>query len=379
MSAREAADAGPHAEGSGTAANGNVLTSDGGKGSSTRPPSIRDVARSAGVAFQTVSRVINNSSKVAPDTRARVLAAIDELGYRPNAAARALASGRSRIIGVLSIGTNAFETPSTLDGIDQAASAAGYSILFSGTHSQDAADIKRAVESLLDQQAAGCILIAPRTTTDLDAIDLPAHVPVVLVEGDPRGGRPRVNLDQALGARVATEHLLDLGHHTVWHVSGPRDWYDSLEREAGWRAALEERGITPPPLLSGDWHHASGYECGRIIAAMPDATAVFVANDSMALGLLHALHEAGKSVPEDVSVIGFDDLDEAEFACPPLTTVRQEFFDIGRASLELLLGLVERGEEASKHAAIAPEFIERRSTCAPAKRPTAVPREEALD
>ncbi len=334
-------------------------------GDVSRPPSIRDVAKAAGVAFQTVSRVINDSPKVAPDTRRRVLDAIEELGYRPNAAARALASGRSKVVGVLSIGTNAFEAPSTLDGIDQAASAAGYSILFSGTHSQDAADIKRAVESLLDQQAAGCILIAPRMTTDIEALELPAHVPVVLVEGDPDTDRASVSLDQARGARLATEHLLDLGHATVWHVSGPRDWYDSRERERGWREVLDERGVTAPPLLSGDWHHASGYECGRIIAAMPDATAVFVANDSMALGLMHALHEAGKSIPGDVSVVGFDDLDEAAFAYPPLTTLRQEFFEIGRAGIETLLEMVEGGGTGAKHAVVTPELIVRKSTAAP--------------
>ena len=301
---------------------------------------MKDVARLAGVTYQTVSRVVNDSPSVLPATRARVQAAIDTLGYRPNRSARALKLGRTHLLGVLSIGTSAFETPSTMEGIESAAMRAGYAVSFASSRSQRERDIRRAVDILVDQQVDGIVLIAPHVTTDLDGLSLPA-IPIVTVEGDPRRGGPSVALDQADGARRATEHLLDLGHATVWHVSGPVDWYDTVERERGWRDALQAAGRDVPPVLHGDWRHQSGYEAGRVIADVPTVTAVFVANDSMALGLLHALHDAGRSIPADISVIGFDDLPEAAHSYPPLSTVRQEFFRIGTASIEMLIQQIE--------------------------------------
>jgi DNA-binding LacI/PurR family transcriptional regulator len=334
----------------------------------TPPPrqaSLRDVARLSGVTYQTVSRVINNSPQVRPKTRLRVLAAIEELDYRPNAAARTLASGRSQVIGVLSLGTNTFETPSTLEGIESAAAAAGYAVTFAGARTQDVQAMRHAVHRLVDQRVDGVILIAPLVSTDVDRLPLPPTVPVVAVEGSPDARTAAVLLDQAGGARAATDHLLSLGHKGVWHVSGPRDWYDSRGREAGWREALSAAGIEAPPLLIGDWGPESGYEAGRVLAGVADATAVFVANDTMALGLLRALQEGGRRVPEDVSVVGFDDVPVAAFTYPPLTTVRQEFFEIGRQGIHLLLDQVEGRTLVDPRPRIDAPLVVRQSTAPP--------------
>lgn len=327
-----------------------------------RPPSIRDVARLSGVTYQTVSRVINKSPSVRPETRLRVLAAIEQLGFRPNGAARALASGRSQVLGVLSLGTSAYETPSTLEGIESAATGAGYTVTFAGTRALDSSAMRRAVHALVDQRVDGVILIAPLTAIDVAVLPLPASLPVVAVEGVPGPRVSAVVIDQVGGARAATEHLLELGHRNVWHVAGPTGWFDSQGREEGWRSALNNAGIEPPPLLPGDWGHTSGYEAGRILSGIADATAVFAANDSMAIGLLRALHEGGRRVPEDVSIVGFDDLPGAAYMTPPLTTVRQEFFTVGQESIRLLLGQIAGDSSQPVQQVIPTRLVVRRST-----------------
>ncbi len=330
-----------------------------------RPPSMRDVAQLSGVTYQTVSRVINDSPKVRPETRLRVLAAIEQLGFRPNGAARALASGRTQVLGVLSLGTSAYETPSTLEGIESAAAAAGYTVTFAGTRAPDPAAMRKAVHALVDQRVDGVILIAPLISIDVDTLPLPPSLPVVAVEGAPGSRVPAVVIDQVGGSRAATEHLLGLGHRNVWHISGPQGWFDSRGREEGWRSALTEAGIEPPPLLVGDWGHTSGYEAGRILSGLPEATAVFVANDDMALGLLRALHEGGRRVPEDVSVVGFDDLPEAAYMKPPLTTVRQEFFEVGQQSIRLLLDQIDGRTPTESRPVVPTRLVVRQSTAPP--------------
>jgi DNA-binding LacI/PurR family transcriptional regulator len=147
----------------------------------------------------------------------------------------------------------------------------------------------------------------------------------VAVEAGPDESVPVVTVDQVAGAAAATRHLLELGHRTVWHVAGPADWLEARQRVDGWMAALEAAGAAPPPLVAGDWSASSGYEIGKRLASVRDVTAVFAANDQMALGILRAMHEAGRDVPRDLSVVGFDDIPEAQFFTPPLTTVHQDF------------------------------------------------------
>ena len=321
-----------------------------------------DVAKLAGFSHQTVSRVINGSSQVRPDTREAILEAMRLLDYRPNSMARALATGRSRTLGVVGLDTTLHGPASTLFGIHRAAHEAGYFISTVSLQTLDRASVLEAFERLRIQGVEGILVIAPRTEAAHAVLQLPEDVPIVAVEGGPETGVPLVAVDQVAGATAVTRHLLDLGHRTVWHIAGPDDWFEARQRIVGWEQTLRAAGIEPPERLAGDWSPASGYALGARLAADPDVTAVFVANDQMALGLLRALHEARRSVPGDVAVAGFDDVPEAAFFTPPLTTVRQDFLEVGRLSFHLLLEEIESGTRSSSRVTVAPELVVRAST-----------------
>jgi DNA-binding LacI/PurR family transcriptional regulator len=325
-----------------------------------------DVARLAGVSHQTVSRVINDSVHVRPETRARVLTAMRKLDYRPNPVARALVTGRSRMLGVVSFDTTLYGPASTLYAIERAAHEQDYFVSIASLESLDRVSMLNAVERLLAQGVAGVLVIAPQRHAANAVLHLPLDVPIVAVEAGPDERVPVVAVDQFAGAALATRHLLDLGHETVWHVAGPRDWLEAQQRMDGWRSALEAAGAAAPPVLDGDWSPRSGYEVAQRLLAAPGATAVFVANDQMALGVLRRLHEEGREVPRRLSIVGFDDIPEAAFFTPPLTTVRQDFREIGRRSLLALLHEIESGERTSAHVTVAPELVVRMSTAAPA-------------
>jgi DNA-binding LacI/PurR family transcriptional regulator len=174
-----------------------------------------------------------------------------------------------------------------------------------------------------------------------------------------------VAVDQIAGAVSATQLLLDLGHETVWHLAGPREFLEAQLRTEGWRATLEGAGARVPPVLVGDWSPASGYRLGQQLAADPEVTAIFVANDQMALGVLRALHERGREIPREISIVGFDDIPEAQYFTPPLTTVRQDFGEMGRSSMRLLLELMQHTGRPPQRVTIAPELVVRRSTAPP--------------
>jgi DNA-binding LacI/PurR family transcriptional regulator len=342
-----------------------VPTADGAAPESRRRTAVMaDVARLAGVSHQTVSRVINDSAHVRPETRRRVLAAMRTLDYRPNPAARALVTGRSRTLGVVSFDTTLYGPASTLFAIEQAAHAAGYFITIVSLLAMDRAAVLGAVDRLRVQGVDGILVITPQEGAAEAVANLPAAVPVVAVEAGPPGSVPVVAVDQFAGAVSATQLLLDLGHRTVWHLAGPRDFLEAQQRVEGWRATLDAAGVEAPPVVSGDWSPRSGYEVGRRLAEDPEVTAVFVANDQMALGVLRALHERGRSIPREISVVGFDDIPEAQYFTPPLTTVRQDFGEMGRSSLRLLLDLM-RNDQAPSRLTIAPELVVRRSTAPP--------------
>jgi DNA-binding LacI/PurR family transcriptional regulator len=321
-----------------------------------------DVAKVARVSHQTVSRVLNEHPGVTPLTRARVLAAVEQLGYRPNTAARTLATGHSNTLGVVTLNGTFFGPVSTLYGIEQAARLAGYFVSVVSVRSLDRQSIADAVGRLTDQLVAGIAVIAPLASAAEALDDLPTDMPVVVVEGDPHGDLAAVNVDQATGARAATSYLLAAGHRSVFHVSGPQEWQEAESRLAGWRSALDEAGAEVVPPLDGDWTARSGYRAGQVLARIPEVTAIFAANDQMALGVLRALHEHNRRVPEDVSVIGFDDIPEAAFFMPPLTTVRQDFDQVGRASLNLLLDQIDSGARSNARVVIQSELVVRAST-----------------
>ncbi|CAL9510629.1 LacI family DNA-binding transcriptional regulator [Saccharothrix sp. NPDC042600] len=331
----------------------------------SRDPAMTDVARLAGVSHQTVSRVLNDHPNVREQTRLRVRAAIAELGYRPNKAARALVTGRSQLIGVVAQNSTLYGPASLLAAFEEAAAGAGFAVSVGRVKELDHASINRAVERHRDERVAGIVVIAPTASANDALADIPAGVPVVTIDGDPARPTPLVTVDQQAGAYAATKHLLDVGHRTVWHVSGPPNWFDSSGRVEGWRKALEDAGAEVPPLVPADWSARAGYQAGQMLARMPEVTAVFAANDHLALGILRAMHERGRRVPEDVSVIGFDDVPEAEFFIPPLTTVRQDFAAVAREALDLLLAQVADGGAADTRRTIAPALISRGSVAPP--------------
>lgn len=336
-----------------------------------RAPTLTDVAKLAGVSTMTVSRVINGHPKVAADTRERVLAAMTSLDYRPNMMARGLASGRSRSIGVLTVDTTLYGPRAALRGIEVAARDRGYSVTITHLTDPDRTAVAQGANLLRSRSSDGVILLQPLISEapQVDGngngrADLP---PMVAIHAGVPGNYPVVSVDQKQGAKLATQHLLGLGHRTVWHIAGPEDWYESRERVKGWRKALADAGAPEPPLVRGDWSAASGYAAARELFTRDDVTAVFAANDSMALGMLHAMHELGLRCPEQVSLVGFDDYPEAEFFSPGLTTIRQDFDEIGRLSVELLVQLIETGAAPTQHLLLEPRLILRSSTAAPAK------------
>jgi DNA-binding LacI/PurR family transcriptional regulator len=308
-----------------------------------RAPVMSDVARIAGVSHQTVSRVLNDHPHVRPATRDRVLAAISELGYRPNVAARTLVTRRTRTLGVIGFNTTLYGPASMLHSIEQASRLHDYLVTAAALGALDRRSVLDAAQRLCDQAVEGIIVIAPQTTAVNALTNVPSDVPLVAVGcGTHASLIASVAMDNEAGARRATNYLLDLGHRTVHHMAGPTSWLDAQERERGWRHALAARDApVPEPLAGADWSARTGFENGQRIARDKSVTAVFCANDDMALGLLRALREVGRQVPEDVSVVGFDDIPDAEYFGPPLTTVRQDFDELGRRALGSLISLID--------------------------------------
>jgi DNA-binding LacI/PurR family transcriptional regulator len=325
-----------------------------------------DVAKLAGVSHQTVSRVLHDSPHVRSQTRERVLEAMRSLDYRPNPVARALVTGRSRTLGVVFFDTTLFGPASTLVGIEQAAHDANYFVSIVSVRSVDRPSMLGALERLREQGVDGAIVIAPQVSAAAALEDLPPGLFVVAAEAGPERGVPVVTVDQFAGAVAATEHLLALGHETVWHLAGPADWLEAGDRVAGWRFALAAAGAQAPEPLVGDWSPRSGYELGARLADDVAPSAIFVANDQMALGLLRAFHERGVEVPRDCSVVGFDDVPEAAYYLPPLTTVRQDFAEVGRRSLHVLLSHLRGEEPPPQRVTVPPRLVERASSAPPA-------------
>ncbi|MBR7742040.1 LacI family DNA-binding transcriptional regulator [Phycicoccus sp. BSK3Z-2] len=336
-----------------------------------RRPVLADVARVAGVSHQTVSRVVNGADHIRPATRDKVLAAIDELGYRPNTTARALVRGRSGIIGVVATAAVEFGTASIERTIELAASEAGFLATSVNLPELTPKAFARAAEHLRTLGVEAVVMVVGHDEALRLARAQTVGVPVVIAQGDLGEGAAGVGVDQVAGSRAATRHLLDLGHRAVVHVAGPLDWAEARARLEGWRATMHEAGLAAEDPLVGDWSSQSGYEAGLLLRDRPDVTGVVAANDQMALGVLRALHETGRRVPHDVSVVGFDDIPEAGYLLPPLTTVRQDFAAIGRRAVETVRHLVDGGSPEPAPL-LVPELVVREST-APPTRPRRTP------
>lgn len=329
-----------------------------------RGPAMRDVAAAAGVSAQTVSRVLNEHPNVQDSTRRRVQAVIDELGYRRNNTARALVTGRSKTIGVLTLATNNYSRSSLALGVELGAREAGYTVN-SVTSSLSTQSVIDAVSRLVFQGVDGIIIAAPLQEAVEQVAKITARIPTVNTDGSSGMGDRMVGVDQDLAAVMATKHLLDLGHKTVWHLAGPLEWSDASSRLHSWRRTLQEAGCEVPPELHGDWSPESGYHNGLILGRMPEVTAIFVASDEMAFGVIRALTELGRRIPEDVSVVGIDDIDLAAYSNPPLTTVRQSFEDTGRRAVQRLVAQITNPEISTPPDLVAPSLMVRASTAPP--------------
>jgi DNA-binding LacI/PurR family transcriptional regulator len=341
-----------------------------------RVANIFDVARLAGVSPQTVSRVVNESPNVRPATRQRVEDAIRQLRYRPSTAARALVTKRSRTIGLITTGRLAYGTSSVLLAFSDAARQARYAVSIASMVEADAESMQSSVELLLGQNVEAIVLVAGhRSALDaMQTIDL--GTPLIAVESTGRAGFHSVSIDQFAGARAATDYLVSLGHRDILHVAGPRDSVDAAEREQGWRASLSEHGLVAREPLVSDWSPSSGYRIGLELGRGPAFTAVFAGNDETALGLIHAFRDSGLAVPGDVSVVGFDDIPEAEHFAPALTTVRQDFAQLGRHIMATLIDLLRDGDDLV-HPQLAPMLIERASAAPPSPPGTLPPSGQA--
>jgi DNA-binding LacI/PurR family transcriptional regulator len=327
----------------------------------TRRAVMYDVARLAGVSHQTVSRVINNHGNVRDATRQRVLEAMAQLDYRPNALARGLASRRSRTIGVLCFDTRLYGPGSTLHAIERHARAQGYSVTITNVDDLGREPIRRAIESFADRSVDGLIVIAPHDSAAIAVRAAPSRVPTVAVEASIDSTVVTVSVNQVSGAAMATDHLLACGYRRIWHLAGPADWPEAQERVEGWRKALTDAGLPAVGLLRGDWSPASGLELAAELIGKADA--VFVANDQMALGVLRALAKAGIDVPAEMGVVGFDDIPEAGYFMPALTTVRQDFDEVGRRGLQTLIGMIdEKPPDAALQQQVEPTLVVRETT-----------------
>ncbi len=330
-----------------------------------RSASMADVARLAGVSAQTVSRVSNGAPGVVDATREQVLAAMKELGYRPNSAARALKSGRFHTIGVILFNISTTGNTRTLEAIATSAAAEGYAITLLPVAAATQDSVRGAFTRMGELAVDGIIMLMEAHLLDASTVTLPPRALAVVADSN-AGDRYRVvDTDQVGGAQAAVQHLLQLGHDTVWHVAGPSYSYSAERRVEAWRSALESRRRQVPEPLRGDWTADSGYQAGLQLAQEPDCTAVFVSNDQMALGVLRALHEHGRRVPEDISVVGFDDVPEAGSYLPPLTTVHQDFSEVGRRCVEELLKQIRDDREATGTTLVPTRLVTRASTAPP--------------
>ncbi|HET9871934.1 MAG TPA: LacI family DNA-binding transcriptional regulator [Propionibacteriaceae bacterium] len=328
------------------------------------PASIRDVARLAGVSHQTVSRVINGHPSLRPETRDRVLAVIDQLQYRPNRVARALGSSKSGTIGVLVAQRSQYGPSAAIQGIERAASEAGYLVNITNLTANTPDAIREALELQIDHMVDGIVIIAPQART-LNQIDQMAlDVPYVMLHSRSKNDPHEMFVDQLAGARAATRHLLDLGHRDIYHLAGPQEWIEAEARMQGFLQELSDCDMPATPPILGDWTADFGYHAGTELAKIRDFTAVFSSNDQMALGLLHAFRDAGIDVPGDVSVVGFDDMPEARHFAPPLTTVRQDFEELGHQCVSRLLSMYSAAPIGSP-VPLAPRLVIRSSTAPP--------------
>jgi DNA-binding LacI/PurR family transcriptional regulator len=335
-----------------------------------REVTMTDVAARCGVSYQTVSRVINEMPEVADATRTRVLRVIEQLGYRPNMTARHLVSRRSTVLGHVSFAIGLYGPSQTMVNVEESAKQAGYRVMFTGVVDPNINEISRAVNELCSHRVAGVLVYLP-LEIDLSVLrSLCQNIPIVAMDSDLNFKTPAVMVQQKSGSRIATEHLINLGHRRIACIRASQAWRPGRLRYQGWLTAMKEASLIPGPCIEGDWSPLSGFQAAQTLIKdhWGDFTALVVANDQMALGAIRAFHEAGISVPDDISVVGFDDIPESGYFLPPLTTIRQDFPQVGKLGVQCLLEEIRSSSRGARTYTIVPTLIQRASTARPRKK-----------
>jgi LacI family transcriptional regulator len=328
---------------------------------------IREIASMCGVSMQTVSRVINKRPDVAPTTRHAVETAIATVGFRPSAVARSLVQRRSQTLGVIVTGLRYFGVAETLNGVTEASQTSDFALLLKELAIDDVAGFIPAIDFLIGHGVEGLIIFAPRDVGSVAAIqaEFPTtRPPIALLKSEPSTEFSTISIDDRGGARTATRHLLALGRRRIGHIGGPQTWHEARERTDGWRSALADARVEPGPVAFGDWSSSSGEAAFlELLGKASDLDAVFVANDQMALGLLHVANARGIAVPDDLAVIGFDGLVEGAQFTPSLTTVVQPLRELGRLAVNEVVARIDADLDAPgiRNLTLATELVVRDS------------------
>lgn len=334
---------------------------------------IKEVASVAGVSTQTVSRVINERPDVSPETRKRVQDVIKDLSYQPSALARSLISQRSHTLGVVTAGLRYIGPSRTLSGITSAAEEAGYSLLLKELPSFDTQDVAPIFQAFLSHHVDGIIWAVPEVGENRKWVNNPpsdVEVPLVYLTMEPRGNISVVSIDNYLGGRMAVSHLLEQGCREIGHISGPLDWWESRQRMAAWADALKEAGleVKDSHVVEGNWSSASGaLAVEKLFDQYPELDSIFVANDQMALGVIQFFWEKGLHIPEDVGIVGFDNMAESAFFYPALTTIQQDQYKVAKLAVAEIINIIESGWQGqgpidSKSIILPPTLVVRQSS-----------------
>lgn len=334
---------------------------------------IKEVASAAGVSTQTVSRVINDRPDVSPKTRKRVQEVIDSLGYQPSALARSLIRQRSYTLGVVTAGLKYIGPSRTLSGITSAAEKAGYSLLLKELPYFSANNIIPIFQTLISRHVDGIIWAVPEVgenRTWVNKLSLDLDVPIVYLAMESQENIYVVSINNYLGGRVAVTHLLEQGYQQIGHITGPLDWWEARERMAAWKDTLVEAGyeVKDTYWTEGNWSSSSGAQAiEKLFNQYPEMDAVFVGNDQMALSVMQYACRKGLHIPGDLGVVGFDDIAESAFFWPPLTTIRQDQYNVGEVAVEEIIKIIESGWQGQElvrpnSIMLAPTLVVRKSS-----------------
>ena len=326
-------------------------------------PTMLDVARMSGVSYQTVSRVINNHPYVSDETRKRVQEAIDKLGYRPSKAAINLRAKSSKIIAIILYGGWLYGPNQIALNVEMAAKTSGFDVILSNI-TEPQKQLKEALQHVRDWMVDGIVVILPaRGASQINIQSICGDIPIVQIDSSNVKGIPSINFEEAKGARLIAGHLIEAGHRTFCEISGPLNWQSARIRHETLRDVFAEHDIPAPVHVEGNWTTPGGYQAMRRIIEQGHAfTAVIAGSDKMALGAYRALHQAGLSVPDDVSVAGFDDIPESAYYTPPLTTIRQNYIEMGNSGFNYLLQIMDEPTTLIKNEVLEPKLIIREST-----------------